>query len=43
MMQSDLAAVARALLQYPQWRVKIRDGRRSELSVVGRGAMATPG
>ena len=37
----DLVAVGRALLQDPQWVVKIREGRHSELSAFDRAAMAT--
>jgi 2,4-dienoyl-CoA reductase-like NADH-dependent reductase (Old Yellow Enzyme family) len=37
----DLVAVGRALLQDPEWVVKIRDGRHDELSAFDRSAMAT--
>ena len=37
----DLVAVGRALLQDPQWVVKIREGRHHELSAFDRTAMAT--
>ncbi len=37
----DLVAVGRALLQDPQWVVKIREGRHGELSAFDRSAMAT--
>jgi 2,4-dienoyl-CoA reductase-like NADH-dependent reductase (Old Yellow Enzyme family) len=37
----DLVAVGRALLQDPEWVIKIRDGRHSELSAFDRAAMAT--
>jgi 2,4-dienoyl-CoA reductase-like NADH-dependent reductase (Old Yellow Enzyme family) len=37
----DMVAVGRALLQDPQWVVKIREGRHHELSAFDRGAMAT--
>lgn len=37
----DLVAVGRALLQDPEWVVKIREGRHSELSAFDRAAMAT--
>ena len=36
----DLVAVGRALLQDPQWVVKIREGRHHELSAFDRSAMA---
>ena len=37
----DLVAVGRALLQDPEWVVKIREGRHHELSAFDRAAMAT--
>jgi len=37
----DMVAVGRALLQDPEWVVKIREGRHSELSAFDRTAMAT--
>jgi len=37
----DLVAVGRALLQDPDWVVKIREGRTHELSAFDRSAMAT--
>jgi len=37
----DLVAVGRALLQDPEWVVKIREGRHHELSAFDRSAMAT--
>jgi len=37
----DLVAVGRALLQDPEWVVKIRDGRQSELQAYDRTALAT--
>jgi len=37
----DLVAVGRALLQDPQWVVKVREGRTHELSAFDRSAMAT--
>jgi 2,4-dienoyl-CoA reductase-like NADH-dependent reductase (Old Yellow Enzyme family) len=37
----DLVAVGRALLQDPQWAVKIREGRTHELADFERSAMAT--
>ena len=37
----DMVAVGRALLQDPEWVVKIREGRQSELSAFDRTAMAT--
>ena len=37
----DLVAVGRALLQDPEWVVKIRDGRHGELAAFDRSAMAT--
>jgi 2,4-dienoyl-CoA reductase-like NADH-dependent reductase (Old Yellow Enzyme family) len=37
----DLVAVGRAVLQDPQWAVKIREGRRDELMDFERSAMAT--
>lgn len=37
----DLVAVGRALLQDPEWAVKIRDGRTDELKSFERSAMAT--
>ena len=37
----DLVAVGRALLQDPDWVVKVRDGRTAELSAFDRSAMAT--
>lgn len=36
----DLVAVGRALLQDPEWVVKIREGRHDELSAFDRSAMA---
>ena len=36
----DLVAVGRALLQDPEWVVKIREGRHGELSAFDRGVMA---
>lgn len=37
----DLVAVGRAILQDPEWVVKIREGRHHELSAFDRSAMAT--
>ena len=37
----DMVAVGRALLQDPEWVVKIRDGRHGELAAFDRTAMAT--
>ncbi|ODT89871.1 NADH:flavin oxidoreductase [Phenylobacterium sp. SCN 70-31] len=37
----DLVAVGRALLQDPEWVLKIRDGRQSELQAYDRTALAT--
>ncbi|HLZ84145.1 MAG TPA: 12-oxophytodienoate reductase, partial [Caulobacteraceae bacterium] len=37
----DLVAVGRAVLQDPQWAVKVRQGRRDELMDFERSAMAT--
>ena len=37
----DLVAVGRALLQDPEWVVKVRDGRRDELKTYDRSALAT--
>jgi len=37
----DLVAVGRALLQDPQWLVKVRDGRAAELMAFDRSAFAT--
>jgi 2,4-dienoyl-CoA reductase-like NADH-dependent reductase (Old Yellow Enzyme family) len=37
----DMVAVGRALLQDPEWVVKIREGRHAELSAFDRSAMAT--
>ena len=37
----DLVAVGRALLQDPQWAVKVREGRTGELAAFERGVMAT--
>ena len=37
----DMVAVGRALLQDPEWVVKIREGRHAELSAFDRTAMAT--
>ena len=37
----DMVAVGRALLQDPEWVVKIREGRHHELSAFDRSAMAT--
>lgn len=37
----DLVAVGRALLQDPEWVVKVRDGRNDELKSFDRSAMAT--
>ncbi|MBL8773297.1 MAG: NADH:flavin oxidoreductase [Phenylobacterium sp.] len=37
----DLVAVGRALLQDPEWVVKVRDGRHGELKAFDRAAMAT--
>jgi 2,4-dienoyl-CoA reductase-like NADH-dependent reductase (Old Yellow Enzyme family) len=37
----DLVAVGRALLQDPEWVVKIREGRHGELAAFDRSAMAT--
>jgi 2,4-dienoyl-CoA reductase-like NADH-dependent reductase (Old Yellow Enzyme family) len=37
----DLVAVGRALLQDPEWAVKVREGRSSELKSFERGALAT--
>ncbi len=37
----DMVAVGRALLQDPQWVVKVREGRHHELSSFDRSAMAT--
>jgi 2,4-dienoyl-CoA reductase-like NADH-dependent reductase (Old Yellow Enzyme family) len=37
----DLVAVGRALLQDPQWAVKIREGRTDELAAFDRSALAT--
>ncbi|MDZ4371408.1 MAG: NADH:flavin oxidoreductase [Phenylobacterium sp.] len=37
----DLVAVGRALLQDPEWVVKIRDGRQAELKAYDRTALAT--
>jgi 2,4-dienoyl-CoA reductase-like NADH-dependent reductase (Old Yellow Enzyme family) len=36
-----MVAVGRALLQDPEWVVKIREGRHAELSAFDRSAMAT--
>jgi 2,4-dienoyl-CoA reductase-like NADH-dependent reductase (Old Yellow Enzyme family) len=37
----ELVAVGRALLQDPEWAVKVRDGRHGELQAFDRSAMAT--
>jgi 2,4-dienoyl-CoA reductase-like NADH-dependent reductase (Old Yellow Enzyme family) len=37
----DLVAVGRALLQDPEWVVKVRDGRQAELKAYDRSALAT--
>ena len=37
----DLVAVGRALLQDPEWVVKVREGRREELMAYDRAALAT--
>ncbi len=37
----DLVAVGRALLQDPEWVVKVREGRQAELQAYDRGALAT--
>lgn len=37
----DMVAIGRALLQDPEWVVKIRDGRQAELKSYDRGALAT--
>jgi 2,4-dienoyl-CoA reductase-like NADH-dependent reductase (Old Yellow Enzyme family) len=36
----DLVAVGRALLQDPDWAVKVREGRTAELAAFERSAMA---